>query len=114
MDLLITKLPESTLLGGPAPYPCTGTYKVHSHSSSLASGYSLEQRKQKTGRAEDLERANIDPGEVEDDPLFGNILMYEAEFDDTLLAVVRSDLGVLWVECHLRRPLNPDPAFRKT
>jgi hypothetical protein len=51
---------------------------------SLANSYSLEQHKQRTGRAIDLERTILDVGEV-NDVLLGDITVYEAKSDDASL-----------------------------
>jgi hypothetical protein len=66
----------------------------------------LEQHKQRTSRAVDLERTILDVGEV-NDVLLGDITVYEAKSDDvSLVNGIRADLGILFVECkgriHLR------------
>jgi len=106
--LLLSRISRRTL-GGPAPLQCNipqsqlipDTYIV-----SLASSYSLEQHKRRTGRGVDLERAILDVGQV-NDVLLGDITVYEAKSDDvSLVDAVRADPGVLFVECkgrvHLR------------
>lgn len=107
--LLLLRITRRTL-GGPAPLQCNmppsrripDTYVVN-----LANSYSLEQHKQRTGRAVALERAILDVGEV-NDVLLGDITLYEAKSDDaSLVDAIRADLGVLFVECkgrlHLRK-----------
>jgi hypothetical protein len=106
--LLLLRITRRTL-GGSAPLQCNkppsqripDTYVV-----SLAHSYSLEQHKQRTSRAVDLERTILDVGEV-NDVLLGDITVYEAKSDDvSLVNGIRADLGILFVECkgriHLR------------
>jgi hypothetical protein len=105
---LLSRITRRTL-GRPAPLQCNmppsqripDPYVV-----SLANSYSLEQHKQRTGRAVDLERTILDIGEV-NDVLLGDITVYEAKSDDaSLVNGIRADLGVLFIECkgriHLR------------
>ena len=102
--LLLSRISRRTL-GGPAPLQCNippsqripDTYIV-----SLANSYSLEQHKQRTGRAVDLDRAILDVGEV-NNVLLGDITVYEAKSDDaSLVDAICADLGVLFVECKRR------------
>ena len=106
--LLLSRITRRTL-GGPAPLQCDippsdlvrDTYVV-----SLASSHTLEQHKQRTGHANDLERVIFDVGEV-NDVLLGDRTIYEAKTDDaSLVNAIRADFGVLLVECegqiHLR------------
>jgi hypothetical protein len=89
---------------------------------SLANSYSLEQHKQRTGRAVDLERTILDIGEV-NDVLLVDITVYEAKSDDaSLVEAIRADLGVSFVECkgrvHLRThraadAFRPDDSLRR-
>ena len=94
------------ILGGPAPLLCDmplssripNTYLI-----ILANCYSLEQHKQTTGRAVDLERAILGSVYEMNDPLLGNITMYNIESEDaSLLDAIRADLGVLSVGCEGR------------
>jgi hypothetical protein len=73
----------------------------------LANSYSLEQHNQTTGRAVDLERAILGSGYEFNDPLLGNIIIYDVKSDDaSLLHAIRADLGVLYVECEGRVSLR--------
>jgi hypothetical protein len=90
------------VFGGPAPLLCN-TRQSHNeaitYAVGLAPGYSLEQHKQTCGRAGDLEQAIIGAVEL-DDPLFGNFILYDVKLNDsTLLDAIRSDFGVVMVEC---------------
>jgi hypothetical protein len=107
--LLLSSITRRTL-GGPAPLLChtppssriPDTYLV-----MLANSYSLEKHKQTTGRAVDLERAILGSVYEFNDPLLGNITMYDVKSDDaSLLDAIRADLGVLYVECEGRVSLR--------
>jgi hypothetical protein len=73
----------------------------------LANSYSIEQHKQTTGRAVDLEGAILGSVYEFHNPLLGNVTMYNVKSDDaSLLDAIRADLGVLYVECEGRVSLR--------
>lgn len=99
---ILLSQPLRRLFGGPAPYICStlehhripDTYRIE-----LVNGYSLEHHKQGVGRADDLERAILHVGKI-DDPFISRSVVYKAKLNDsTLLTTVRLDAGVLYIKC---------------
>ena len=100
---LLSSRVSRKLFGGLAPLSCNlpPGHPIDTYVVSLAHGYSLDQHKQTIGRSDELEQVIVDAGEMDGDPVFGKVTIYEAKFEDpTLVAAIRSDLGVLLMECH--------------